>query len=50
MARRYISYSERIAKAKTQQQRDKLLAEAEALYGKSYVTEYLKLLANQNKR
>ena len=34
MARRYVSYSERIAKAKTEEQRKKLLAEAEALYGK----------------
>lgn len=47
MARRYVSYSEKIAKAKTQEQREKLLAEAKAMYGKSYVTEYLKLLAKQ---
>lgn len=50
MARRYISYSEKIAKAKTEEQRKKLLAEAEALYGKSYVTEYLTLLAKQIQR
>lgn len=50
MARRYISYSERIAKAKTDEQRKKLLAEAEALYGKSYVTEYIQLLAKQTNR
>ena len=50
MARRYISYSEKIAKAKTDEQRKKLLAEAKALYGKSYVTEYLALLAKQMQR
>lgn len=50
MARRYVSYAEKIAKAKTDEQRKKLLAEAEALYGKSYVTEYLALLAKQMQR
>lgn len=44
MARRYVSYLERIAKAKTQEQREKLLKEAESVYGKSYVEEYFKLL------
>lgn len=50
MARRYISYAEKIAKAKTAEEQKKLLAEAEALYGKSYVTEYLELLAKQMQR
>lgn len=43
MARRYVSFLERISKAKTEKKRKQLLEEAKAFYGESYVEELIRL-------
>ena len=48
--KRYVSYAERIAKARKEADKKKLMAEAEALYGKSYIQEYNELMTRAEKR
>ena len=50
MAKRYRSYAERIARAKTEKKQLQLLKEAESMYGKSYYDEYMELMTKAEKR
>lgn len=50
MARKYKSYVQRIAMAKKKEERDRLMKEAEALYGRSYIEEFNDLMAKWQRR
>lgn len=50
MARKYRSYVQRIAMAKKKEDRDRLMKEAEALYGRSYIEEFNDLMIKWQRR
>lgn len=50
MARKYRSYVQRIAMAKNKEERDRLMKEAEALYGRSYIEEFNDLMTKWQRR
>lgn len=50
MARKYRSYAQRIAMAKKKEERDRLMKEAEALYGRSYIEEFNDLMIKWQRR
>ena len=50
MARKYRSYVQRIAMAKKKEERDRLMKEAEALYGRSYIEEFNDLMTKWQRR
>lgn len=50
MARKYKSYVQRIAMARKQEDRDRLMKEAEALYGRSYIEEFNDLMTKWQRR
>lgn len=50
MARKYKSYVQRIAMAKKKEERDRLMKEAEALYGRSYIEEFNDLMTKWQRR